>query len=750
MKPKNGEPANEARMESRMGHTNWRMSIWALIPSPTDGAATAAATGAPAGAASARCWTRTSVANTRAMAATAEPTRHAGLRPTAGAMANVALSMISPFPRRSRRLDDLVIVDHFEQQHHPSHPDVSANLDNVPQRDWERTLTAPSARRRRLAIGVVAGAALALVGGFTMVQVLQAASAGQRGRAALARAEAGLSAGDVAGARQDLASAQRAFTRTSEEMRALGPVAGVARVVPLLGTQVRAADTFADAGSNLSEAGQRLVDVADAILNPADQAVPVSAALDALRSTQRSMAPVVAAIARTSDEVARLEARFLIGPLARARDDLATRLPRIQARATAAEQGLSALMAFAGEQGPRRYLFLSQNPDEVRPTGGFIGTYGVLSADAGRLQLERYDAIESWTGNRPSAEVPPEQVGSPFRYHNPPLRRTLGNVNSTPDWPQVAQLAARLWQAGGEAPVDGVISFTPAFLGRVLSVVGPVTVASYGETVTAANLNERLDLYTQETTPPPGADRKDFVAALAETVMRRLLDAPARQWEPLGRAMGKAFSAREALAWSSDPQVATALAERGWDGAFPAHDGDFFYNSEFQYAAKNGRGIRRVYDHTVALGADGAARVTTTITITNTEAPGPANASTLAYLTIYGPEGGVLDQAASDPFSFREPPLAGHPAAGWFRAAPPAGGQTTLKVVWDVPALARQQRDGSWEYSLRWMGLPDHTGDVVNLRVELPATWRWKGAAPPGQFSLDRDMRGTWPLVAGD
>jgi len=152
----------------------------------------------------------------------------------------------------------------------------------------------------------------------------------------------------------------------------------------------------------------------------------------------------------------------------------------------------------------------------------------------------------------------------------------------------------------------------------------------------------------------------------------------------------------------------------------------------------------------VVLRPDGAARVTTSLTITNTEPAGDLNASTLAYLTIYGPEGAVLDQAASDPFSFREATLAGHPAAGWFRAATPSGGQTTLKVVWDVPALATQDRDGGWEYSLRWMHLPDHTGDVVNLSFELPTSWRWEGDGPPARFSLDREMQETWRLVPGD
>ena len=62
----------------------------------------------------------------------------------------------------------------------------------------------------------------------------------------------------------------------------------------------------------------------------------------------------------------------------------------------------------------------------------------------------------------------------------------------------------------------------------------------------------------------------------------------------------------------------------------------------------------------------------------------------------------------------------------------------------------KQLGKGSWEYSLRWMGLPDHTGDVVNLRVELPASWAWAGEPPPAKFSLDREMIGSWRLASGD
>ena len=67
-----------------------------------------------------------------------------------------------------------------------------------------------------------------------------------------------------------------------------------------------------------------------------------------------------------------------------------------------------------------------------------------------------------------------------------------------------------------------------------------------------------------------------------------------------------------------------------------------------------------------------------------------------------------------------------------------------------MPRLVKQVGKGSWEYTLGWRNLPDHTGDVVNPRIELPASWTWIDSPPPAQFSLDREMTGSWRLASGD
>ena len=539
------------------------------------------------------------------------------------------------------------------------------------------------------------------------------------------------------------------MSRSNPDCTPPGPLLPVLRAIPLVRVQVRGAEVFAKAGQQMADAGLRLTSAAGAVLQPGDRHIPVSAALPTLRQVDASLRDGLTVLASAQRQVATLDRDRLVGPLGTARADLDRRLPAITAKATSAERGVSALISFLGGNGPSRYLIFSQNPDEVRPTGGYIGTYGVLTANGGQVTLDRYDSIESWYLAHPGTAVPSAQAPTAFQVSTPPVDQTIANVNATPDWPAAAQLAAKMWAKGGEQPVDGVLSVTPQFLAQLLTVLGPVAIPSYGETVTATNLVARADYYTHiETTAPANrGNRKEFVAEVARQVFSALLAAPASEWDPLARVAGTQLTAREAMVWSKDANVEATLTDHSWDGTLPHAPGDFFYDGEFEYAAKNGSGLRRTYDDHVVVHADGSATITTKITIADTlpaDAAGADNIDSLSYITIYGPQGASLDRASDLPEAL-EAPIGGHPGASWLAAALPLG-KTTLNVVWQAPAVIFKRPDGSVVYVLNWMRLPGHRAMCCTCRWISRRAWRWKGAAPPSVVNLSGDVAGQWAI----
>jgi hypothetical protein len=603
-------------------------------------------------------------------------------------------------------------------------------------------------RRRRLIAGGFAVVAMLAIA-YGLLRGTWAAGSAQRGKTALVAAQQRLDKTDLPGAIEQLRLARSEFAASRRQLRTLGPLLPVARAIPFVRVQVRGVETFARAGELLSDAGIRLATAGAALTNPSDPTVPVSGALASLRSVQAAMDSGLKALDKSIDEVSKLNGYRLVGPLGKAHRDLVRRLPIVRAKADRADAGLRAFLEFAGANGDRRYLVLSQNPDEVRPTGGFIGTYGVVAATTRGIALERYGPAEGWTAapEHAGAKVSSVDAPAPFRIVGPPSNQLLLNVNATSDWATSAELAASLWIRGGERPVDGVLSFTPDALARLLSVLGPVDVPDFNETVTGANVIARTDFHAHHDPADIGPGRKRFISSLVGVVLSRALEAPARQWPKLGQAMAASFDARESLAWSSHSDVQSVIDVFGWGGRFVGADGDFVGVSEFEYAAKNGRALRRTYDHHVTLRIDGSGTVDTTLTVSDPAPFDPSfNINSQSYVVLYGPRRALL-AGGTRPTDAEEPSLAGQPAAGWLLAAAP-GGTDTARVVWEVPAgLLARGSDGSMRYSLAWWHLPAHTGDIVHLRVDPPEGWRWAHSAPPNVIQLKDRYQGSWQLV---
>ncbi len=85
-----------------------------------------------------------------------------------------------------------------------------------------------------------------------------------------------------------------------------------------------------------------------------------------------------------------------------------------------------------------------QNNAESRATGGFIGSYALITAHDGKLHVG--DIIRTNTWNEAVAQHADVTYQAPADY-TPPLHavpaatRTLQNVNLSPDFPSVAQRA---------------------------------------------------------------------------------------------------------------------------------------------------------------------------------------------------------------------------------------------------------------------------------------------------------------------
>jgi hypothetical protein len=216
-----------------------------------------------------------------------------------------------------------------------------------------------------------------------------------------------------------------------------------------------------------------------------------------------------------------------------------------------------------------------QNPAESRGTGGIIGAWALLNGSKGKVTLGRTGVNNQLIPfPPPRSDVPREVLDT---YGDDVL--DVRNANTSPDFPVAARLLAdgyrryALADAAPTLPLDAmVLTVTPAALGRILTVTGPVTVKGYAAPISGDNAasmftNGVYSLFPRE------ADRVTFIHDVLTEVFTRLQrqDSDPMQLVDQLRSM---VSGRELMAWSPDARIEDAITGLGMSGALTRPTGD--------------------------------------------------------------------------------------------------------------------------------------------------------------------------------
>jgi len=136
-----------------------------------------------------------------------------------------------------------------------------------------------------------------------------------------------------------------------------------------------------------------------------------------------------------------------------------------------------------GYDGPVTYVLAGQNDQEIRPTGGFIGSIGILSIEDGDIVERNYAS---------SAEFAPEEW--PTRRIPFALTHYLGaggwfvrDANWSPDFPTSARTILDMLTEDVDITADGVIAVDSRFVGAMIGIFEPLTVPGFSEPITQAN-----------------------------------------------------------------------------------------------------------------------------------------------------------------------------------------------------------------------------------------------------------------------
>jgi len=416
-------------------------------------------------------------------------------------------------------------------------------------------------RSRRATLFASAIAAIAVAYGVAVAALFAgAAHASHQGeRAAGQAARASTAKGIVAGTPlPDLARAASAYHRAA---RLTGnPILEPIRLLPVAGRQLDAVHHLATAASDTALAAHRAGADAHRLLAQRPQSGPERVEL------LRRIA-VVAGRAEHAIERADLgPSRGLLGVIARAHNRLAERMNRAGdalARGTAAAKVMADQLA-----GPRRELLVAANIAEMRAGSGMWLQGGELVMDAGRVEVGTMRSLPDDAVVPPGAVTPDGDLAARWGYLHP--GQEWRNLMLSPRFDVNAELAARMWTAAGNPPVDGVISIDPVVLQAILRATGPITVD--GKRVRGSTVLPKLlhDQYVQFGSSDRAlANRRDQLGRLAKAAFDALNGG---DWDvaKLARELGRAAAGRHIMAWSHDAATEAAYRRAGIAGDLPA------------------------------------------------------------------------------------------------------------------------------------------------------------------------------------
>lgn len=545
----------------------------------------------------------------------------------------------------------------------------------------------------------------------------------------------------------DLADTETRLSAVRDTV-ATDPLIGLLRALPWTGDQFHAVDHLVAGATDLTLAGDHVVSLAKNYLQvrqatSASGGSQVAALVGLVVSSRADVAKITDEIKAARGELDAMP-QGVASQLSDAKTKVLSELDRVQPALDAFAHVQDQLPVMLGMNGPRRYLVLAEDPAELRPSGGFIGTYGLVTFDQGRISKSQFlntlklDFAPGPTYVEPPIALKEHLLGSKFSWQ-------LADAGWSPDFPTSAQEALTLYtHESGDTQVDGVIALDTYSIDLMLGVTGPIEVPEYGVTVKAGQTTMTALANTRQPADP-STDRKAILDVFGGKLMSAMMATPAAKWPALLNALTDAVSQGHLMMWAENDAAEALISWAGWDGAIRQDAGDYLGAVDANVAptSKYNFVTHRAQDLQVQLDSSGNAHDTLDLTWDNRWNLPEASAMrklpytgtngilgnylrvlTPAHSSLQGVSGQGLTSVTGVEAITAE---AGRRAYGIFLMEPP--GTTWAKVAWISPEAV--ETDGTTRlYRLTVQKENGRTAEPLSVSIALPAGAKVLGTSP--------------------
>jgi hypothetical protein len=313
----------------------------------------------------------------------------------------------------------------------------------------------------------------------------------------------------------------------------------------------------------------------------------------------------------------------------------------------------------------KRYMVVFQNNNELRPTGGFVGSFAIIDVQRGNIQNIDVPSGGSY-----------DLQGQLDAYVKPPLPLQLVNgrwefqdSNWFPDFPASAQKMAWFYEHSRGATVDGVIAVNASVFEDLLKILGAVSSEKHNLELTSENAIADLQYQVEKNYNKDENKPKEVIGELMTDIFNKMSKLSPMDMVKVLTIFHTAFKDKEAQAFFFDRSLEKTIREFGWSGEINSiNDGQDYLsviNSNMQ-GQKSDAKIKQNIKQEVFVQKDGSIINKIIINKRHTGVAGEifSGVANISYLRLYVPAGSQLLEAGG----FEYPPEeAFHVPEDWYQ-----------------------------------------------------------------------------------
>ena len=338
----------------------------------------------------------------------------------------------------------------------------------------------------------------------------------------------------------------------------------------------------------------------------------------------------------------------------------------------------------------KTFLVLFQNNLELRPGGGFIGSFGVVKTAGGKIADIQVFDTGVYDNNIPNAQIPPAPLADILGIESWKMR----DSNWSPDFRENAQEAEYFYKLGGGTEnIDGVIAVNTDTLNSILSITGPVKIDDYPGEYNDQTAILQLEYQVEKGFQQQGIEkvqRKNVMQDLAKILIQKIHNFRFSQQLELAQKFEDHLKKKDIQFYFKNETLENEVMNLGWGGYIKPATGDYLMLVDANLnSLKSDYCIQRRINYAVDLSGDLPAAE---LNITYSHVCRTKDWMTSDYrdwMRIYAPQGSILENAAGQQGEAKTSEELGKNVFGMLVFVP-IGQSQTVSLKYQLPVAVKK------------------------------------------------------------